>query len=98
MPEIQNAIQIGDRRSPVVQPNEMNGLVGKLLTLTDATFTDTVQRKAQKDVLRELLWDWRRSTADYQMSDVEQGWRPDGYEVLPLGPRNPATETLRPAA
>jgi len=31
-------------------------LEGKLLTLVDATFSDTEQRKAQKDIIKQILW------------------------------------------
>lgn len=37
-------------------------LVGKLLTLADATFSDVKQREAQKSVIRNLVYDWSAET------------------------------------
>jgi hypothetical protein len=38
--------------------NEFDNLVGRLLTLADATFTDTTQRKAFKDLIRQHVKEW----------------------------------------
>jgi len=37
---------------------EVDNLVGRLLTLCDATFTDQVQRKAFKDMVRQHVKEW----------------------------------------
>lgn len=37
---------------------EFDNLVGRLLTLCDATFTDQVQRKAFKDMVRQHIKEW----------------------------------------
>ncbi len=41
-------------------------LEGKLLTLVDASFVDPQQRKAQKDVIKSIIWQVR-STHDFSM-------------------------------
>jgi hypothetical protein len=46
-----------------VNYEDLRNLKGRLLTLTDATFTDPQQRKAQKDCIWQVLQAW--------MSDVE---------------------------
>jgi hypothetical protein len=33
-------------------------LEGKLLTYLDAILTDPVQRKAAKDIIRPMIWEW----------------------------------------
>jgi len=38
--------------------SEFDNLVGRLLTLADATFTDPIQRKAFKDLLRQHVKEW----------------------------------------
>lgn len=37
---------------------EVDTLVGRLLTYIDATFTDTIQRKAQKDLVKQTVRGW----------------------------------------
>lgn len=37
---------------------DISELEGKLLTHIDATFSDVQQRKAQKDIIRSLIWNW----------------------------------------
>lgn len=37
---------------------EFDNLVGRLLTLADATFTDPAQRKAFKDLIRQHVKEW----------------------------------------
>lgn len=41
-----------------ITTNDTSYLEGKILTIIDATFSDPQQRKAQKDVFRDILWDW----------------------------------------
>jgi hypothetical protein len=41
----------------VVFDRECKNLIGKILTIADATFSDPIQRKAFKDVLEEKLHD-----------------------------------------
>ncbi len=38
-----------------------DNLVGKLLTYIEATFTDPEQRKAHKDIVKQIVYDLRRS-------------------------------------
>lgn len=35
---------------------DLRSLEGKLLTLIDASFSDAVQRKAFKDIVRQTIW------------------------------------------
>jgi hypothetical protein len=53
----------GSRRSnpsldPVIRYERINELVGKLLTFADASTADTAQRKAQKDLIKQTVWEW----------------------------------------
>lgn len=38
---------------------QVNFLVGKLLTITDATFNDKEQREAQKSIIKNEVNEWR---------------------------------------
>ena len=57
--------------------NELDGrirgayrqLEGELLTLIDATFTDPEQRKAQKDIVKQKIWNNRFKGLDIKFSD-----------------------------
>ena len=37
---------------------QVGNLEGQWLTLVDATFSDPQQRKAMKDIVRKMIWDW----------------------------------------
>ena len=41
-----------------VNTYDISNLEGKLLTFIDATVLDKEQRKAQKDIIRQMLWEW----------------------------------------
>lgn len=43
---------------PVIGVSDVNNLVGKELTFIEATFTDSEQRKAMKDLFTQVIWDW----------------------------------------
>lgn len=38
--------------------DELNELIGQLLTYVDATYTDLEQRKAHKSIVKNLVRDW----------------------------------------
>ena len=40
--------------------NATKNIEGQLLTLVDATFQDPEQRKAQKDMIRKIVWGWNQ--------------------------------------
>src|SRR5438445_7784606 len=72
-PDKDRSVQVSDDLIPVVPLFCFNHLVGKLLTLTDATFSDPEQRKAFKDVLRQIAYDWHHGMVDNLVSP----WRKD---------------------
>ena len=53
----------------VERDSELSNLVGKLLTYTDATFTDTEQRKAHKRILKDTIYTWYYDIFDDQHSE-----------------------------
>ena len=55
-------------------------LVGRLLTLVDATYTDKEQRKAQKDVVKPILYNWIHDLYEQQYP---------GYDFAPHGDYDP---------
>lgn len=50
--------RVSDDLAPVIHTEGINHLVGKLLTLTEAAFSDQEQRKAFKDLVMQTTWDW----------------------------------------
>lgn len=57
--------RVSDEVDPVMRHEAINGLVGKLLTIVDATFTDIEQRKAQKDIVMQACWDWYNAQGEH---------------------------------
>jgi hypothetical protein len=41
-----------------INNDDSNHLLGRMLTLADATFVDPIQRKAQKDMIRQHFREW----------------------------------------
>ena len=77
-----DADEHGDRQSsddmdPVLHIRQVNGLIGRVLTLGDALFSDPKQRKAAKDLLRQAVWDWYTSQNDTML--VTEAWRRDKF-------------------
>lgn len=66
-PDTDGSVRSSADFEPVIDIGDMNHLVGKLLTLIDATFVDEKQREAMKDIFRTVLWDWDMYLRD-QMS------------------------------
>lgn len=63
--------RVSDGLNPVVRYERINTLVGKLLTVMDATFTDLEQRKAMKDIVKQVAWDWY----DNQNEELVSVWQ-----------------------
>lgn len=61
---------------------EFDNLVGRLLTLCDATFTDPQQRKAFKDLVRHAIKEWVASIVN---GAAEDAGRPGGVSVPFVG-------------
>lgn len=49
---------------PIVGAVQTGNLVGRLLTLVDATFTDLEQRKAFKDMVSQTVYRWNSDNED----------------------------------
>lgn len=50
----------GDTNTMVLEYADEQNLLGKLLTYIDATYTDQEQRKAHKDIVRQVVNNWRQ--------------------------------------
>lgn len=48
----------GDHNALILDGRDFSYLLGKLLTYVEATFSDAEQRKAHKDIVKNLLWDF----------------------------------------
>lgn len=53
----------------IVERRDINALVGQLLTYVDATFSDPEQRKAHKDIIKQIVYqshlDWQYRATEY---------------------------------
>lgn len=67
--------------SLVAMETQFNFLLGKLLTIVDASFSDQEQRKAVKDLVRNVVWE--------QKTHIERAAFSEGEGVLPLGNGRP---------
>ena len=56
--------RVSDDINPVVPYEYINNLIGKLLTLIDASTVDKEQRQAQKDLFRQIVWNWYQYYGD----------------------------------
>lgn len=68
-----------DDLAPVIHYGSINHLVGKLLTMIDATVTDKEQRQAQKDLFKQIAWDWYQTYRD----NLTYPWRIDKEATTP---------------
>lgn len=75
--DLSGTIRSNDDLSPVVHYESINHLVGKLLTIIDAATTDKEQRQAQKDLFRQIAWEWYHNQRDY----LTYPWRIDKESV-----------------
>jgi hypothetical protein len=65
-----------DAIDPVIRYERINDLVGKLLTLVDSMFSDPKQRKAAKDLFKQVAWDWYNAQTDLTVTEI---WRKDKF-------------------
>jgi hypothetical protein len=49
---------------------EFDGLMGRMLTIVDASFPDPEQRKAVKGLVRNSIKDWVRDIAEAALADA----------------------------
>jgi hypothetical protein len=76
-----DADEDGSRRSndaidPVVRYERINNLVGRMCTLLDSMMSDPKQRKAAKDLFRQMAWDWYNGQTDFTVTEI---WRKDKF-------------------
>lgn len=57
--------EMGGKGAIPINFTDIDNLIGKLLTIVDATFTDKEQREAQKSVIKSIVRDWGHSRYDY---------------------------------
>lgn len=62
--------QVKDTGSHVrLEMFEMSSLIGKILTIVDASISDKEQRKAVKDLVKQTMWDWSK---EYHFAATEE--------------------------
>lgn len=72
---VQNTLPGGDVNTMMLEYRDEQDLLGKLLTYIDATYTDPEQRKAHKDIVRQVVNNWRQDihTRGVQTVDSQEG-------------------------
>lgn len=73
--ESDGSFRASDQLTPAIRYERINDLVGKILTLVDATFTDKDQRKAMRDLFMQICWDWYTGQSDA----LTESWRLDKF-------------------
>lgn len=64
-----------DVDATVIRYNDIEQIVGRLLTYVDATYSDTEQRKAHKDIVKQLVYDWSNDLRTRATQEIESGLR-----------------------
>jgi hypothetical protein len=76
-PEDDGSVRASDGLDPVVTIENINHLMGQVLTLVEASTIDPEQRKAAKDLYKQTVWGWYTGLND----GLSRAWRFDkGYE------------------
>lgn len=57
-PDEDGSVRVGEDRLPAIPHEYINHLVGKVLTVTDASTPDPIQRRAIKDLVSQAIWNW----------------------------------------
>lgn len=77
-PEEDGSVRSNDGLDPVITVDNINYLVGQLLTLVEAGTADPEQRKAAKDLYKQTVWSWYTHVTE----TLQRTWRYDkGYET-----------------
>jgi hypothetical protein len=77
-PEENGDVRTSDDLDPVINIDNINYLVGQVLTLVEGTIADPDQRKAAKDLHKQVIWNWYTG----HMETLTRTWRFDkGYET-----------------
>lgn len=58
-----------------LEMNDVSNLVGKILTVADASFTDKQQREGVKSLIKQIVWawgkDWHIAATEAQIKEME---------------------------
>lgn len=59
-----------------LEMNDVSNLVGKLLTVADASFQDKEQREGVKSLIKQIVWawgkDWHIAATEFAMKEMEK--------------------------
>jgi hypothetical protein len=61
----------GDHNALILDSRDFSYLMGKLLTYVEATYSDAEQRKAHKDIVKNILWDFERDMRERAVQTVD---------------------------
>lgn len=79
-PDSASAVIGGDINGYVIKHTDIDHIVGKLLTHIDATFADQDQRKAQKDVVKNIVYPWSQELFNNAIKIVDAQHRKGNAE------------------
>lgn len=61
----------GDTNAVIINYRDTSNLLGKMLTYVDATYSDAEQRKAHKDIVRDMIYAWEREIRERAVQTVD---------------------------
>jgi len=74
-PDKDGSTRVSDDFEQMLTTNKVNNLTGKVLTQIDAMISDPEQRKAMKDIFRDILWNWYADGLD----GLREPWQLDKF-------------------
>lgn len=63
--------RVSSQLDPVLRIEDINRLVGQLLTFIDASISEPIQRQAMKDEIKQKVWNWDEAL----QSPITRAWR-----------------------
>lgn len=76
----------------ILEMNEVSDLVGKLLTIADASFTDKEQRNGVKSLIKQIVWRWGKeyhlAVTEEQLEEMIETSEEISNDVIQNDPRN----------
>lgn len=72
-----------------IELNEVSNLVGQLLTLADASYSDKQQREGVKSLIKQIVWTWGKDWHHAATEEQIQAMEADSELIDDPGPQIP---------
>ena len=76
-------LEVGNLNCELISNRDVSFLEGKLKTFVDATDKDNIQKKATKDIIQTILWDWYCFIRDHGTDHLKEkkDWYKEGNKL-----------------